>query len=225
MQRQTFQLQIMLYLFLYPLESMGDTFDDLLKALPIRLQERILKKKQRKKRESSLLGYSLLQKVLIQYFNTNLETIRFLSSGKPVLEFTNRSLSFNISHSKNLVGLIIGEGDNLGLDIEAFRKFDPVQSAFSFFSTVEQEAILDAADPDWKLIEFWSKKEALVKAVGGKMFDMSAYTDVRFERTSWKGEIYNFASINYNFEGFIWVASSLPIQNINTKIIHDLNSI
>ncbi|MBL4649299.1 MAG: 4'-phosphopantetheinyl transferase superfamily protein [Aureispira sp.] len=215
----------MLYLFLHPFTSITDSFDQLIEQLPLVIQNRILRKKQQKKRESSLLGYTLLQQALIQYFDTNLETITFLPSGKPILKAANQSLSFNISHSKNLVGLVIGEGNTLGLDIEAFRKFDKVESSFSFFSLVEQEAILAAPNPDWKLIEFWSKKEALVKAVGGKMFDMAAYTDIRFETALWKGKTYQLSCIDYDFEGFIWIASLLSINNVNIKTIHDFNII
>jgi phosphopantetheinyl transferase len=212
----------MLHLFLHQITSKTSSFDHLLGELPLVIQNRIVKKKQQKKRESSLLGYLLLQRALIQYFDTNLEAITFLSSGKPVLKLANRSLSFNISHSQNLVGVVIGEGGALGLDIEAFRKFDSVESSFSFFSPIEQEAILEAPDSDWKMIEFWSKKEALVKAVGGKMFDMAAYTDVRFETISWKGNIYQLSPIDYDFEGFIWVASSLSINNISIKKVKRL---
>jgi phosphopantetheinyl transferase len=213
----------MLYLFLHPAIDLTNRFDELIEELPLVIQERILRKKQRKKRESSLLGYILLQRMLEHYFDANLETITFLSSGKPILKLTNQSLSFNISHSNNLVGLVIGDESSLGLDIEAFRKFENVESSFSFFSPVEQAAILAASDSDWKLIEFWSKKEALVKALGGQMFDMAAYTDVRFETTVWEGKKYQFHRINYDFKGFIWVAASAPICNVIVKKVQDLN--
>lgn len=212
----------MIYLFLHSPKQVKNSFNELIEQLPIVIQNRILRKKQQKKRESSLLGYSLLQRALIQYFDTNLDAITFLSSGKPIFKLANQFISFNISHSNNLVGLIIGKTDTLGLDIEAFRKFDPLEASFSFFSVVEQKAILTAPDPDWKLIELWSKKEALVKAVGGRMFDMAAHTDVRFETAIWEGKTYHLSCINYDFEGFIWIASSLPIDNINVKIVQDL---
>lgn len=215
----------MIYLFLHPVTSASitDSFEYLIAQLPSVIQDRILRKKQQKKRESSLLGYTLLQRALVHYYDTNLDAITFLSSGKPILKLANQLLAFNISHSRNLVGLVIGEANTLGLDIEAFRKFDKVEASFSFFSLVEQKAILAAASPDWKLIEFWSKKEALVKAVGGRMFDMAAYTDVRFDKVQWKGNTYQLSCIDYDFEGFIWIASLVPIDNITIKIIHDLN--
>lgn len=215
----------MIYLFLHPCTSYNDSFDQLIGQLPSLVQNRILRKKQHKKRKVSLLGYTLLQNALSQYFDANLESLTFLSSGKPVLELAHRSLSFNISHSNELVGLVVGTEVALGLDIEAFRTFEKVETSFSFFSPVEQKAILAASDPNWKLIEFWSKKEALVKAVGGQMFDMAAYTDVRFDTTIWEGKTYQLSCIRYDFKGFIWVASSLPVGNIIVKVVQDLAKI
>jgi len=215
----------MIYLFLCTSTSITDSFDQLLIQLPSIIQNRILKKKQKKKKESSLLGYILLQRVLLQHFELSLDAITFLSSGKPILKTANQQLSFNISHSKSLVGLVIGREEALGLDIEAFRKFDQVESSFSFFSLVEQQEILAAPNSNWKLIEFWSKKEALVKAVGGRMFDMAAYTDIRFETATWEGKTYQLSQIDYNFEGVIWVASSLSTNNIIVKVVQDLDEV
>lgn len=215
----------MTYLFLYPITNPIASFDQLLGRLPIIIQNRILRKKQQKKRQTSLLGYVLLQNVLSQYFGANLNNLTFLSSGKPILKLPHQILSFNISHTNDLVGLVIGSESALGLDIEAFRKFEQVESSFSFFSSVEQSAILNAEKPRRKLIELWSKKEALVKAVGGRMFDMAAYTDVRSNTVYWDGQTYELLPINYDFDGFIWVASLSSIRNINVKIVQDLNKI
>lgn len=213
----------MIHLFLHQPILPTSSFDQLLKLLPVNIQNRILRKKQQKKRVISLLGYVMLHKVLTQRFALNLDKLEYQSSGKPILNLPNQKLSFNISHHQHLVGLVLGEADALGLDIEAFRKFEKVESSFSFFSPVEQNAIIEAHDSDWKLIELWSKKEALVKAVGGRMFDMAAYTDVRFATTTWEGKTYYFTRIEYPFEGFIWVASSLIDCNISVKNIEDLS--
>lgn len=215
----------MTYLFLYPSVKFTASFDQLLEQLPIIIQKRILKKKQLKKRQTSLLGYTLLRYALSQYFDATLESLTFLSSGKPILKLPHQLLSFNISHTDDLVGLVIGSESVLGLDIEAFRKFERVESSFSFFSPAEQDVILKAEKPEWKLIELWSKKEALVKAVGGRMFDMAAYTDVRFNTVHWDGKTYELLPINYDFEGFIWIASLSPIRDINVKIVQDLSKI
>lgn len=183
-----------------------------LQELPHHLQRRILKRKQKRKQWSSLQGYLLLKHALQKEFNTSINDLVFLESGKPILK--NQAIAFNISHCKELLGVALCEKGRIGLDIEAFRKFDDVTTAFSFFSPKEQAVILKAANPNWKLIEFWSKKEALVKAVGGQMFDMAGYTDVTSESTIWLGETYFFHRTNNDFNGFIWVCSSFRVPNV-----------
>lgn len=202
-------------LYLHTINTPLDNFDRSLERIPSFIQRRILRKKQQKKRDSSLIAYLMLQQALLNDFGLKLGQMEYLDSGKPV--FTQEDIHFNISHSHNLVGVAISKAGRLGLDIEGFRKFENVQSAFSFFSLVEQKAILDDENPDWKLIEFWSKKEALVKAVGGQMFDMAAHTDIRFSTTTWKNEKFHFHHIPHPFDGFIWIASSFSTNTIVTK--------
>lgn len=205
----------MIYLYLCPTTSLSINNELILSKLPTVIQQRIKRKKQQKKQITSIIGYTLLHRALAENFGIGLEHIYFLDSGKPI--FKNEEIYFNISHSNDLVGVVISNKGVVGLDIEQFRKFEQVESSFSFFSKVEQAVILEASDPNQKLIEFWSKKEALVKAVGGKMFDMAAYTDVRFSTASWLNKKYFFNPILYDFDGFIWVASSFPTNNIVVK--------
>lgn len=183
--------------------------------LPDLIQQRINRKKQERKRIVSMIGYTLLSRALVANFAMDLSDIRFLDSGKPV--FKDKEVYFNISHSNDLVGVVISNRGVVGLDIEQFRKFERIESSFSFFSLVEQDTILKSPNPNRKLIELWSKKEALVKAVGGKMFDMAGYTDVRFSSTFWLNQKYFLNPILYDFDGFIWVASSFSTNNIVIK--------
>jgi len=207
-------------LYLQPNVAPIPDIDHYLALLPASIQARILRRKQKTKRDTSLQGYLLLQQALREDFNTDLNQIKFLQSGKPV--FQGQPLFFNVSHSGNLVGVAISRAGVLGLDIEQFRRFEKVETSFSFFSEVEQAAILAAKNPQRKLIEFWSKKEALVKAVGGRMFDMAALTDVRDTKTTWKNDTFFFYQIQHEFDGFIWVASSFSSPNITTKILEFL---
>lgn len=205
----------MIHLYLYSVDYDSIDYDGVMNELPTIIQNRIKRKKQEKKRISSMIGYALLKQGLKQDFNINLEKIHFLASGKPVFE--DQAIHFNISHSKKLVGVAISAFGKVGLDIEEFRKFEQVESSFSFFSLVEQKAILKATKPDWKLIELWSKKEALIKAIGGRMFDLAAYTDVRSESAIHENEEYFFKLHPYDFEGFVWLASSKKIDEMNVK--------
>ena len=210
----------MINLYLHTITAPLSNFEQQLAKLPTTIQSHILKRKRKSRKEISLRGYLLLQKALQKKFGMKLDQVTFLDSGKPVFE--GEPIHFNISHSGNLVGVAISKKGVLGLDIEQFRKFKKIEASFSFFSKVEQEAILSADFPEQKLIEFWSKKEALIKALGGQMFDMAGDTDVRFSSTSWLNETYFFYPIQQKFDGFIWVASSFSTNNIVVTQIENL---
>lgn len=205
----------MIDLYLRPINYSISNIDQELAKLPLLIQQRIIKKKQLNKRIASLHGYLLLHQILQEQHNTSLDNLVFLESGKPILEDSN--LFFNISHSQDLVGLVVSTAGAVGLDIEAFRIFENITSAFSFFSELEQQAILSASNPNEKLIEFWSKKEALIKLLGNQMFDIAAQTDVRFLSTLWLKNKYFFHSINSDFNGVIYVSSSFSSNSINLK--------
>jgi phosphopantetheinyl transferase len=210
----------MIHLYLYRLSSPVPDLGSRTNTLPLVLRQHILKKKQKHKREISLLGYLLLQKALREDFNAGLGQIKILASGKPVLE--NKNFHFNISHSGNIVGVAISKKGPVGFDIQQFREFDKIESSFAFFSKAEQEAILAAELPKRKLIELWSKKEAFVKAVGGQMFEMSAHTDISSSFSIWSGGTYFFHPLPIKFDGYAWLASSFPINKILTTHTHTL---
>lgn len=205
----------MIYLYLHSFDNTSFNGKDFTKKVPKKIQERIQKKKRPTKQAISLAAYILLQEALQEEMNIGLNEITFLPSGKPI--FRDHSIHFNISHCNNLIGVALTKEGAIGLDIEAFREFESVETAFSFFSTVEQKAICTAPNPNIKLIELWSKKEALVKAVGGKMFDMAAHTDVRTATSYWNNKPYYFQAISYDFKGFIWLASSTSSPTIIIK--------
>lgn len=208
---------IMINLYLHTTSAPFTDFSDQLNKLPIAIQKHILKRKQKRKRDVSLRGYLLLQKALLKGFGTELKQLTFLQSGKPIIR--NQNIHFNISHSGNLVGVAISKTGTIGLDIEKFRKFKNIDSAFAFFSKLEQKAILTSDSPDKKLIELWSKKEAFIKTTGGQMFDMSNHTDVRFLTTNWKGKDYFFHAIPKFADYEIWITSSFPTKNILINLV------
>lgn len=184
-------------------------------TLPLLLQDRINKHKRLKSRLNSLAGYLLLQHTLEEQGQT-LEQLDFSATGKPYL--SNSPFSFSISHNAGWVGLCwMPVESKLGLDIQEFRKFEPIESAFSFFSAVEQEAILTSKEPNQTLIHYWAKKEALIKAGAGRMFDEAALTNTTLSHCTWKGENYQWLSVPSSFDGAIWIACNQPFQKISVK--------
>jgi phosphopantetheinyl transferase len=206
----------MINLYLKPINQFTN-LELALKQLPDNLQYRICQKKQKKRQNSSIAGYSLLQSILKDQFGMGLDKLQFLEAGKPILEDT--PITFSISHSSVLLGVAISEEEKIGLDIEGFRFFNDISVAFPFFSKEEQAALSQANNPQRQLIDFWSKKEALVKAVGGRMFDMAAYTDVSKMSTIWLEESYFFHSVEPYLDQIIWIVSSLSAPKIKTFLL------
>lgn len=82
--------------------------------------------------------------------------------GKPYL--SNSSHHVGISHSGDTVGIVIASM-SVGLDLEYPRKIDAKGLARRFFSPEESEAIAGTIDESL-FFEFWTRREAAIKADG-----------------------------------------------------------
>lgn len=116
------------------------------------------------------------------------------SHGKPTLS-DDRLISFNLSHSKDLVVYAVGAGQQLGVDLEYIRKLkDAEQIAQRFFCSVEHRelvAIPEALRPK-AFFNCWTRKEAFVKALGQGL----SYPLDRFQVTLQPGQPAEFLTID-----------------------------
>ena len=86
--------------------------------------------------------------------------------GKPALDST---LHFNLSHGGELGALVISHEQPVGIDIEPWR---PVNDALAVGATVFTELEMQgwssasAAEVDVSFLRLWTRKEALLKAIG-----------------------------------------------------------
>lgn len=175
-------------------------------ALPVILTNKINKKKQTRKRRVSMHAYQLLfQQLSIQHQILDPQ-LQFTKSGKPML--MDSTIQFNISHSQNDI-LIAISNHIVGIDIEHYRPFVSVSAAFSFFTLKEQNQIRIHSNPEKKLIEFWSKKEALIKAIGSEMFDIAAHLDICENQVRWEGIDYYLHPLKTNLNAAAWLACTL----------------
>ena len=99
------------------------------------------------------------------------------ASGKPLLVDAGHRLGFNVSHSGDLALICIAEGTEVGVDLESLRPVpDAVEIARRRFAPAEARFVEEAGpgDVDFRFLTCWTRKEALVKAVGaGLSFDLS----------------------------------------------------
>lgn len=107
--------------------------------------------------------------------------------GKPALD---GGPAFNLSHSGGWAALCVGPaGAELGLDIEAHRPVEPAV-AERFFAPAEIAALAGLQGTAWVqgFFRLWTRKEALIKALGSGLscpldsFDMTAGAEPRLTR-------------------------------------------
>jgi 4'-phosphopantetheinyl transferase len=124
-------------------------------------------------RKRHIIARGLLRLVVARLSNTSPELLKIISTshGKPHLlhDLRQPRIEFNISHSGELVFVVIANSRTVGIDVEEVRNDFPLEMiAREAFSTVEFDELM-ALDPALRLDSFftgWTRKEALLKANG-----------------------------------------------------------
>jgi 4'-phosphopantetheinyl transferase len=120
-----------------------------------------------------VLAHTMLRHVLAGYVGADPARLEFRHNpyGKPSLAGDTGCppLEFNLSHSGDIVLLGLSRGPRIGVDIERRRVLADVDNlAATILSTAELASFrrLAAVDRQQTFFHLWTKKEALVKAVG-----------------------------------------------------------
>ncbi|GAA3403017.1 4'-phosphopantetheinyl transferase superfamily protein [Pseudarthrobacter polychromogenes] len=120
---------------------------------------------------SFLMGRSLLRRTVGHLLGCAPEHVRVELSagtrGKPLLPGTDWEVS--LSHSGPWVGLAITKGTAIGLDIEVVNEdWDPLPVTPMVLTPDEQRELLDieSSDRPWLFTRLWTRKEAVMKAIG-----------------------------------------------------------
>jgi 4'-phosphopantetheinyl transferase len=124
-------------------------------------------------RARHVVGRGVLRTILAQCMRTDAQRLCFEYSafGKPRLAAgsTEIPLQFNVSHSGELVLIVLTMGRAVGIDVERMRTDLEVERiAASFFSPQERLALqsLPAQLRFQAFFDCWTRKEAYIKAVG-----------------------------------------------------------
>jgi 4'-phosphopantetheinyl transferase len=118
-----------------------------------------------------IAGRARLRLILQDYVGVPAAQLRFDygAQGKPSLVGApGAALHFNLSHTGDLAALAVSAESDLGVDIETIR---PVTEdvAGRFFSAAERAALaaLPADERERGFFRCWTRKEAMIKALGG----------------------------------------------------------
>ncbi|WP_158253724.1 4'-phosphopantetheinyl transferase family protein [Chromobacterium alticapitis] len=120
-----------------------------------------------------LLTRGLARYALSRYLPLPPESWRFQSNayGRPVIGNAPRDarwLTFNLSHTDEIIAMAIGRHLALGVDIERAHADAPLSIADSFFAKAEARQLRDLPDSlrSRRFYELWTLKECYVKAKG-----------------------------------------------------------
>lgn len=120
-------------------------------------------------RMRSATGKILTRKLLAHYMNIPQEKVKLSKSnyGKPMLENNHDfSLSFNVSHSGKVVLVAMARGRIVGIDVERQHSMPDYLSLAKNFFTDKEFEIISNANNEELFFDYWTAKEAYVKAIG-----------------------------------------------------------
>lgn len=113
-----------------------------------------------------------LRRILGQYLCISPHEIRFdyRENGKPeISESQNRKcIRFNVSHSGRFSIIGVSLERRIGVDVEKYRTMDYLEIARRYFSEREYDELkaARAAKLQYRFFSCWTRKEALLKALG-----------------------------------------------------------
>lgn len=122
-----------------------------------------------------LVAHALLRTSLSQYAGVQPQDWRFASEehGRPQIAAAQREgggIQFNLSHTRGLAACAIARDVSIGIDVECLeRNADWRSIAGRYFSRFETTALaaLPVGEQPERFFEYWTLKEAYVKAQGG----------------------------------------------------------
>jgi len=124
---------------------------------------------QKKHRQGFIIARGLLRVILGRYLALKPSSLifRYSAKGKPSLAKTSLKLSFNLSHSENLVIYAVSLQE-IGVDLEYKKTIKDLENlAKRFFSPREYEEIQNSRhDQEQLFFRLWTAKEAYLKATG-----------------------------------------------------------
>lgn len=140
------------------------------KLLSVQEQEKAARFRFVRDHDSYIITHGMLRKILGSYLDCEPAKIEFSFNnfGKPSLANQSEKLYFNLSHRSGLSVLAFSSKSQIGIDVEKIDPgFDFDLIAKTHFSNAENSFIdAEKSDSLKRFYTLWTRKEALLKAVG-----------------------------------------------------------
>lgn len=129
----------------------------------------------------SLKAWSLLSEILLKEYSVELtkDNIHYNDCNKPYLK--NSNIYFNISHSRNLIAIIIDEKE-CGIDIEYIDYSKDISKICKRVLSNKEQKLLKFKINKYKYFyKLWTKKEAFYKKQGSGINYKQLNNDIKYE--------------------------------------------
>jgi 4'-phosphopantetheinyl transferase len=185
--------------------------------LPEKLQLQALRKRQWTDRQLSVAGKLLLLKLLQEQNNVHsLADLKYNEYRRPYFE---GGPDFNIAHSGNIVICGMTDEGQIGVDTEQVNQLD-FNDFTDFFTENEWHYINNHPDKFDGFYNFWTKKEAVLKAIGSGFHTPLNSVDVSGENVIYDGITYQITALNTHPGYKCHIATTVLPQNIQLQEVN-----
>jgi len=190
---------------------------DMLSLLPGALQQQALRKRQWRDKQLSVCGKLLLRELLIEYSSKySLADLQYDEYHRPCFDCRP---DFNISHSGNVVICTMTDEGQIGIDIEQVKQLDFADFA-DFFTGNEWHYINEFDNKFDGFYSFWTRKEAVLKAIGSGFHTPLNSVDVSDEKLVYDEITYQISPLNIHPDYKCHIATTVFAQNIELREIN-----
>ena len=180
-------------------------------------QNKILRFHRWQDAQLSILGRLLLKKEMTYLgYTIDFEQLQYTEFNKPYFENTN--IEFNISHSGNIVIIVIADkNEKIGIDIEKNQSIR-VEDFENQMTNKEVQIITNSPNETVAFYNYWTEKEAVIKANGsGLQIPLKSF-EVVDKKTIINNRPYFLMEISINDEYVCNICSSGEIQRSKIKL-------
>ncbi|MBS1522694.1 MAG: 4'-phosphopantetheinyl transferase superfamily protein [Bacteroidetes bacterium] len=187
---------------------------DKLALLPENLRQEALRKRQWVDKQLSVCGKLLLLELLTEYNSkSSLADLKYNEYHRPCFDCRP---DFNIAHSGNIVICAMTDAGQIGIDIEQIKQLDFADFT-DFFTGNEWHYINGHANKFDGFYNFWTRKEAVLKAIGSGFHTPLNSVDVSGEELVYDDITYQIEPLNIHPEYKCHIATTAFPQNIELR--------
>lgn len=184
---------------------------DKLRQLPQKLMQDLLRKRKWTDQQLSIAGKLLLIRTLREFGTQgSLNAIQYNSYSRPYIK---GGIDFNIAHSGNIVICCGTDAGMIGCDIEQINEIS-LEDYTDYFTTNEWKLINFPTNRYEGFYEFWTRKEAVLKAIGTGFHTPLSSVDVSDDHIIYDDIDYYISRLNIDENYKCHIAATVSRGNI-----------